>query len=55
MRLLLDTHAFLWLILDDRDLFERLLVAQATCEETPLVSADPALDAYPVTRLRQGV
>jgi PIN domain nuclease of toxin-antitoxin system len=34
-----------------RDPFDRLLVAQAICEEIPLVSTDPALDAYPVTRL----
>lgn len=34
-----------------RDPFDRLLVAQAMAEQIPLVSADPALDAYPVTRL----
>jgi len=51
VRLLLDTHAFLWLIFDDRDPFDRLLVAQAISEQMPLVSVDPALDAYPVTRL----
>jgi PIN domain nuclease of toxin-antitoxin system len=51
VRLLLDTEAFLWLMLDDRDPFERFLVAQAISEQMPLDSVDPALDAYPVTRL----
>lgn len=34
-----------------RDPFDRLLVAQAKAEQIPLVSADPALDAYSVTRI----
>ncbi len=34
-----------------RDPFDRLLVAQAMVEQIPLVSNDPALDAYPVRRL----
>lgn len=34
-----------------RDPFDRLLVAQAMAEITPLVSADAILDAYSVTRL----
>ncbi|MFZ1537738.1 MAG: type II toxin-antitoxin system VapC family toxin [Chromatiaceae bacterium] len=34
-----------------RDPFDRLLVAQAMAEQVPLVSADPALDAYGVKRL----
>lgn len=34
-----------------RDPFDRLLVAQAICEGIPLVSVDPKLDAYAVTRL----
>jgi PIN domain nuclease of toxin-antitoxin system len=34
-----------------RDPFDRLLVAQAQVEGVPLVSADPALDAYGITRL----
>ena len=34
-----------------RDPFDRLLVAQAICERIPLVSVDPALDAYAVPRL----
>jgi PIN domain nuclease of toxin-antitoxin system len=34
-----------------RDPFDRLLIAQAMVEEMPLVSADAAFDAYPITRL----
>ena len=34
-----------------RDPFDRLLVAQAMIEGIPIVSADEALDAYPVVRL----
>jgi PIN domain nuclease of toxin-antitoxin system len=34
-----------------RDPFDRLLVAQATVEQMPIVSADPAFDAYPIRRL----
>jgi len=34
-----------------RDPFNRLLVAQAQVEGVQLVSADPALDAYGITRL----
>lgn len=34
-----------------RDPFDRLLVAQAICEKIPLVSADPGLNAYAMTRL----
>jgi PIN domain nuclease of toxin-antitoxin system len=34
-----------------RDPFDRLLVAQAMTEQMPIVSADPAFDAYPVKRL----
>jgi PIN domain nuclease of toxin-antitoxin system len=34
-----------------RDPFDRLLIAQAIAEGIPIVSADPALDRYPVTRL----
>jgi PIN domain nuclease of toxin-antitoxin system len=34
-----------------RDPFDRLLIAQATVEQIPLVSNDTAFDAYPVTRL----
>jgi PIN domain nuclease of toxin-antitoxin system len=33
-----------------RDPFDRLLVAQAMVEQVPLLSADKALDAYPITR-----
>jgi PIN domain nuclease of toxin-antitoxin system len=34
-----------------RDQFDRLLIAQAMCENVPIVSADAALDAYPVSRI----
>jgi PIN domain nuclease of toxin-antitoxin system len=34
-----------------RDPFDRLLIAQATAERIPIVSADTAFDAYPVTCL----
>jgi PIN domain nuclease of toxin-antitoxin system len=34
-----------------RDPFDRLIIAQAMVEQMPIVSADPALDAYPVQRL----
>lgn len=37
--------------LHHRDPFDRLLVAQALVEAIPLVSNDPALDAYGVNRL----
>ena len=34
-----------------RDPFDRLLVAQAMVVQMPIVSADPAFDAYPIGRL----
>ena len=34
-----------------RDPFDRLLIAQAICENIPIRSADRIFDAYPVTRL----
>jgi PIN domain nuclease of toxin-antitoxin system len=34
-----------------RDPFDRLLIAQATVEQIPIVSGDPAFDAYSITRL----
>ena len=37
-----------------RDPFDRLLVAHAIVEEVPIVSADKALDSYPITRLWEG-
>ena len=33
------------------DPFDRLIIAQAMAEQLPIVSADPAFDAYPVQRL----
>lgn len=37
--------------LHHRDPFDRLLIAQAIAEGYQIVSADPALDAYPVERI----
>jgi PIN domain nuclease of toxin-antitoxin system len=34
-----------------RDPFDRLIVAQAMVEQMPIVSADPAFDAYPIEKL----
>jgi len=34
-----------------RDLFDRLLIAQAMVETIPILSVDTAFDAYPVTRV----
>jgi PIN domain nuclease of toxin-antitoxin system len=34
-----------------KDPFDRMLVAQAIAEGTPLVSCDDMLDAYPIKRL----
>ena len=34
-----------------KDPFDRLLIAQAIIEQTPLVSADEKLDSYSVTRI----
>jgi PIN domain nuclease of toxin-antitoxin system len=34
-----------------RDPFDRMLVAQATVEQMPVISKDAALDAYGITRL----
>ncbi len=34
-----------------KDPFDRLIIAQAIAEGIPIVSSDPAFDAYPVRRL----
>ena len=34
-----------------RDLFDRLLVAQAQVESMPIVSADAILDSYAISRI----
>ena len=34
-----------------RDPFDRLLIAQSMVERIPILSADSAFDAYPITRL----
>lgn len=50
---ILPTHTarLIGLPFHHKDPFDRLLVAQALVEQISLVSADPALDAYGVTRL----
>jgi PIN domain nuclease of toxin-antitoxin system len=45
------TSTLISLAYHHRDPFDRLLVAQAIVESIPLVSADPVLDLYPITRL----
>jgi PIN domain nuclease of toxin-antitoxin system len=37
--------------LHHKDPFDRLIIAQASVEQIPIVSADPQFDAYPVHRL----
>jgi PIN domain nuclease of toxin-antitoxin system len=49
------TVALLTLPYYHRDPFDRLLIAQAMVEAIPILSADPAFDAYPVTRLWESV
>ena len=58
MRVLLDTHAFLWWVEDvptlpfhHRDPFDRLLAAQALEERCVIVSADPMFRKYGVKRI----
>jgi PIN domain nuclease of toxin-antitoxin system len=50
---ILPTHtaAVLELPFHHRDPFDRLLVAQALVEKVAIISNDPALDAYGITRL----
>jgi PIN domain nuclease of toxin-antitoxin system len=50
---ILPTHTarLIGLPFHHKDPFDRLLVAQALVEQIALISADPALDAYGVTRL----
>lgn len=52
MNLLLDTHAFLWFIVNDNRLSARALaLAQGLSESLPLLRHDSAFDAYSVQRL----
>lgn len=63
MRLLLDTHTFLWFGLDAAELSatahdlisdpdnERLLAAQSLLEAIPIVGIDALFDQYGVKRL----
>jgi PIN domain nuclease of toxin-antitoxin system len=39
------------LTLHHRDPFDRMMIAQAIVERVPIVSADPAFDAYPIMRI----
>ncbi|MGB0562671.1 MAG: type II toxin-antitoxin system VapC family toxin [Spirulinaceae cyanobacterium] len=48
---LTDTEEYLNLPLHHRDPFDRMLIAQAIANSLTIVSADAALDAYPVQRL----
>ena len=34
-----------------RDPFDRLIIAQAIVEQTPIISSDPMFDRYPVSRI----
>ena len=45
------TAALITLPFHHRDPFDRLLIGQAMVEGMPILSIDPAFDAYPVTRL----
>ncbi len=45
------TAALIGLPFHHKDPFDRLLVAQAMVEGIPIISADPALDSYPIRRL----
>lgn len=54
MRVLLDTHALLWFLLDDPALSRaaRELIRTPEMEEAiPLISADQTLDAYGTQRI----
>ena len=56
MRLLLDTHVFLWWVEDAPPLSRngagnRLLVAQAIEEKLPVVTSDPLFAKYGVKRI----
>lgn len=42
---------FLHLPLHHRDPFDRMLVAQASCEKLPLISKDPWIDSYGLKRI----
>lgn len=39
------------LLQDHKDPFDRLLAAQAIIEKLPIISADPALDQFGITRI----
>ena len=50
MKLLLDTHAFIWWDSEpDKDPFDRIIVAQAKCERLSLLTHDAMISNYPVS------
>ena len=52
MKLLLDTHVFLWFLSgDSQDPFDRVLIAQAISEDIHLVSKDTLFKNYKVKLL----
>ena len=57
MRMLLDTHVFLWFVLGDAQLSSMAKscildpVNTKLVEHIPIISGDPVLDAYMITRL----
>ncbi len=52
MRILLDTHAFIWWLAGPhRDPFDRMLIAQALLRDLMLLSNEEAFDRYGVNRL----
>jgi len=63
MRILLDTHIFIWFMTDDpklsqksitliEDPFDRLLIAQSIVEQLPIMSVDTIFDNYHIQRWR---
>jgi PIN domain nuclease of toxin-antitoxin system len=48
MRVMLDTHAFLWWL--DGDPFDRMLIAQSQSEGLSLISNEKVFDGYAVER-----
>ncbi len=48
MKMLLETHAFLWFIggNPNKDPFDRLIIAQSQFENVPIVSKDKAFNEY---------
>ena len=49
MRLLLDTHTFLWFVNDNPKLSDRLIIAQSIAENIPIATLDSAFNKYSAT------